>query len=241
VLRCLSVLCLLTVVRADPFVGKWRLNPSKSRLPDEMIVAVAGPNRYALTFAPGAVDTIVADGRDHPALQGTTFSITVEGSNNWKMVRKQGDHLLVSAEWTLSGDGQTLTDAFTGYRPDGSTLSVHYTYERTAGSSGFPGTWDSVKEEVGTVIELTIQYYEGDGLSFDSHELTLAKKITFDGRDSLSSARRVNERSLEITDKSQGKVTSTQQVELSSDLKTLTMTARQGDHRKPTVLVFERE
>lgn len=230
-LRCLSVLCLLTVVRADPFVGKWRLNPSKSRLPDEMIVAVAGPNRYALTFAPGAVDTIVADGRDHPALQGTTFSITVEGSNNWKMVRKQGDHLLVSAEWTLSGDGQTLTDAFTGYRPDGSTLSVHYTYERTAGSSGFPGTWDSVKEEVGTVIELTIQPNQGGGLSFDSHELAL----------SLSSVRRVNERSLEITDKAQGKVTSTQQVELSSDLKTLTMTARQGDHSKPTVLVFERE
>jgi hypothetical protein len=231
VLRCLSVLCLLTVVRADPFVGKWRLNPSKSRLPDEMIVAIAGPNRYALTFAPGAVDTIVADGRDHPALQGTTFSITVEGSNNWKMVRKQGDHLLVSAEWTLSGDGQTLTDAFTGYRPDGSTLSVHYTYERTAGSSGFPGTWDSVKEEVGTVIELTIQPNQDGGLSFDSHELTL----------SLSSTRRVSERSLEITDNSQGKVTSTQQVELSSDLKTLTMTARQGDHSKPTVLVFERE
>jgi len=151
VLRCLSALCLLTVVRADPFVGKWRLNPSKSRLPDEMIVAVAGP----------------------------------KGSNNWKMVRKQGDHLLVSAEWTLSGDGQTLTDAFTGYRPDGSTLSVHYVYERTAGSSGFPGTWDSVKEEVGTVIELTIQPNQDGGLSFDSHELT----------HSLSSARRVNEHS----------------------------------------------
>ena len=230
-LRFLSVLCLLTVVRADPFVGKWRLNPSKSRLPDAMTVAVAGPNRYALTFAPGAVDTIVADGRDHPALQGTTFSITVEGPNNWKMMRKQGDHLLISADWTLSRDGRTLTDAFTGYRPDGSTLSVHYVYERTAGSSGFPGTWDSVKEEVGTVIELTIQPNQDGGLSFESHELAL----------SLSSARRVNERSLEITDKSQGKVTSTQQVELSSDLKTLTMTARQGDRSKPTVLVFERE
>jgi hypothetical protein len=118
---------------------------------------------------------------------------------------------------------------------------VHYTYERTAGSSGFLGTWDSVKEEVGTVIELTIQPYQGDGLSFESRELTLAKQITFDGRDSVSSARRVNDRSLEITDKSQGKVTSTQQVELSPDLKTLTMTARQGDQSKPTVLVFERE
>ena len=31
------------------------------------------------TFGPGQVDTIVADGSDQPALQGTTLSVTVEG------------------------------------------------------------------------------------------------------------------------------------------------------------------
>jgi len=225
----------------DPFVGKWKVNPSKSKLNDEMKVEVAGANRYAVTFAPGVVDTVVADGSDQPGLRGTTLSITVKGPNNWEVIRKMKGRTLLTGYWTLSEDGKTLNDAYTEYAPDGSTSSVPYVYERTAGSSGFPGTWDSVKEEVGTVIELTIQSYQGDGLAFDSHELTLAKKITFDGRDSLSSGRRVNERSLEITNKSQGKVTGTQQVELSPDLKTLTMTARQGDHSKPTILVFERE
>ena len=256
-LRGLSVLCLLTVVGAytiDPFVGKWRLNPSKSRLPDEMTVDVAGPSRYAITFGPGAVDTIVADGSDHPGLQGTTLSIAVEGPNTWKVIRKQQGRMLISANWTLSGDGQTLNDAFTGYRPDGSTIIVRYVYERTAGGSGFPGTWDSVKEEVGSVIELTIQPYQGDGLSFDSRSalMTMTKKIKFDGRDypplsadasprPVSSGRRVNERSLEMTNKFQGKVTGTQQVELSPDLKTLTMTVSQVGQSKPYILVFERE
>src|SRR5437879_8821460 len=32
----------------DPFVGKWKLNPSKSKLTDRMKVEVAGPNKYAL-------------------------------------------------------------------------------------------------------------------------------------------------------------------------------------------------
>ena len=49
----------------DPFVGKWKVNPSKSKLNDEMKVEVAGANRYAITFFPGAVDTVVADGSDH--------------------------------------------------------------------------------------------------------------------------------------------------------------------------------
>ena len=34
----------------NPFVGKWKVNPSKSKLNDEMKVEVAGANRYAITF-----------------------------------------------------------------------------------------------------------------------------------------------------------------------------------------------
>jgi len=56
----------------NPFVGKWKVNPSKSKLTDEMKVEVVGENKYAFTFGPGAVDTIVADGTDQPAMQGTT-------------------------------------------------------------------------------------------------------------------------------------------------------------------------
>ncbi len=48
------------------FVGKWKLNPSKSKLTDVMKVDIAGKNRYAITFGPGAVDTVVADGSDQP-------------------------------------------------------------------------------------------------------------------------------------------------------------------------------
>jgi hypothetical protein len=44
----------------DPFVGRWKVNPSESKLTDEMKVEVVGGNKYAITFGPGAVDTIVA-------------------------------------------------------------------------------------------------------------------------------------------------------------------------------------
>jgi len=54
--------------------------------------------------------------------------------------------------------------------------------------------------------------------------------------------RRVNERSLEITDKFKGKITGTRQVELSADLKTLTMTVRLVGQSKPqSILVYSRD
>src|SRR5437899_914728 len=98
--RLLLVACLVTSsvwAANDPFVGKWKVNPSKSKLTDEMKVEAAGANRYAITFAPGLVDTVVADGSDQPGLRGTTFSITVEGPNNWKVIRKQEGRTIIMA------------------------------------------------------------------------------------------------------------------------------------------------
>ena len=251
--QLLVVSCLVTGTSwaaSDALVGKWKLNSSRSKITDMMKVEAVGPNRYALSFSPGAVETVVADGTDQPVLYGTTFSITVEGPRTWKGIRKKQGHGMVSGVWNLSEDGQTLTDDFTSYNSKGSPSTVRYVYKRTAGSSGFPGTWESVSGEMNSSFELQIQPYGGDGLSFTTQGESRSMK--FDGKEypsagqyviagSASSARRVGERSLEITDKIQGKVTDTQQLELSPDGKTLTVTMRPVGQRKPNILVFDRE
>src|SRR5256885_6229170 len=174
-----------------------------------MMVDVAGASKYAITVAAGFVDTVTADGSDQPALSGTSLSVKVKGPNNWVVVRKMKGRTLLTAYWTLSKDGKTLNDAYTEYAPDGSASSIPYVYERTAGSSGFSGTWDSDSEKVKAGIELEIQPYEGDGLSFKRSDGEIAKKIKLDGNDypdlgpngdtgSAYSGRRVNERCLEI-------------------------------------------
>ncbi len=267
-LLSLPVVCLAigTLWAAnDPFVGKWKVNPSKSKLIDEMRIEAAGENRYTFTFDPDAVDTVVADGSDQPAVNGTTLSITVKGPNNWEVVRKMKGRTLLMADWTLSEDGKTLNDAFTQYLPDGttlfsqplpngSTLFLPYVYDRTAGNSGFLGTWDSESAKVKAGIELQIQPYEGHGLLFKRSDEEMVKRIKLDGNDypeldpkgrdkgTVYSGRRVDARSLEITYKSKGKITGTWQIELSTDLKTLTMTERSvGQSRPKSILVFDRE
>ncbi len=210
----------------------------------------------------------MADGRDQPALSGTTLSITVKGSNRWEIIRKMKGRTLLTAYWTLSADGKTLNDAFTQYLPDGttlfsqplpggSTLFLPYVYERTAGNADWAGTWDSESAKVGAGLELQIQPYEYDGLSFnsgpDSGPAKMPKRIMFDGNDypelspngdsgSAYAGRRVNERSLEITEKVKGKITGTREIELSADLKTLTVTVRLvGQARPQSILVYDRE
>ncbi|HEX3949504.1 MAG TPA: hypothetical protein VHW95_06610 [Steroidobacteraceae bacterium] len=138
--------------------------------------------------------------------------------------------------------------------PNGSTLVLPYVYERTAGTSGFLGTWDSQSAKVKAGIDLQVQPYEGDGLSFKRSDEEMTKVVKLDGNDhpdldahgvdkgAAYSGRRVNEHSLEITEKSKGNITGTKQIQLSRDLKTLTVTVRLVGQSKPeSILVYNRE
>ena len=241
------------------FAGKWKLNPSKSKFSDQMRVEVVGPNKYAITFVEvglggGITDVVAADGTDQPAAFGTTLSVTIEKPDAWKVVRKANGRTLLMANWKLSGDGDTLGDAFTGYRADGSTLREDFVFKRRAGTSGFQGTWESTSEKVDSdsVYEFQIEPYEGDGFSFITPAVHDIQKMRFDGKDypdsgpnaapdSASSGRWLNEHTLEVTDKIKGKVVDTRNIELSPDLKTLTMTIRPVVQSKPNILVFERQ
>lgn len=253
-LRLLLVVCLATGALAasnDPFLGEWKLNPSKSKLIDVMKVASVVGDKYAFDFGGGSAETIAVDGTDQPGIAGTTLSVTNEGPDSWKVIRKKDGRILLTAFWKLSKDGNTLKDDYTEFGPDGSSSNIKYVYQRTAGTSGFAGTWEGSSETMNAVIVLKIQAYEGDGLSFINSS-GVTKNVKFDGKDypnegpnaragSASTARRVNEDTLEMTDKFNGKITNTRQIQLAADRKTLMMTVHVPGRREPDILVFERQ
>jgi hypothetical protein len=231
----------------DPFVGKWRLDVSRSTIVDEMRVEAVGPNRYRFSFEGAPAETIVADGTDQPGLPGTTLSVKIEDARTLTVVRKQAGRVIVSAAWKLSKDGRTLHDAFASLQPDGSKVTVDYLYRRTSGAFGFAGAWESTAKPVGLKAELGIEPYDNKGLSF----LTPGsdKSFIFDGRDhavsgkdgmTLSGLRR-GVRAMEYAEKNRGKVERTRKFELSPDGRILTETLRTAGRATPEVLVFERE
>lgn len=255
IFQFLLIVCSLTCTlwsANDPFVGEWKLNPSKSRFPDEMKLESAGANKYVFDFLGGSPETIVVNGTDQPGIFDTTLSVTVLGPDSWKVVRKKHGRTLLTANWELSKDGNALTDDYTEVGPNGVSFNVKYVYKRIAGKAGFAGTWDSISEQVNSVFVRRVQPYEGNGLSFINPTEEVTKSVKFDGKDypnqgpkvmegSVASGRRVNERTLELTDKINGKTIDTEQLELSPDLKTLTMTVHTVGKTKPDILVFERQ
>ena len=251
----LFVACLVAAALTaanDPFVGEWKLNPSKSKLVDEMKVASAGGNKYAFDFGGGQPENITVDGTDQPGLAGTTLAVTAEGPEAWKVVRKKEGRMLLTANWTLSKDGNTLTDHYTELGPDGKGSTVNYVYKRAAGGSGFAGDWVSTSATITFEYLVKVQPYEGDGLSIIDSTEGLTTNVKSDGKDYpvagsnapkglTASARRVNPQTIEITDKVNGKTAFTRQLEISSDLKTLTITTHPANRREPNVMVFERQ
>jgi hypothetical protein len=252
ILELLPAVCLATGAASaqSPFVGAWKLDASKSRFPDEMKVQSKGANTYAFDFA-GSAETIVVDGSDQPGVGGTLLSVRAEAPDTWIVKRKQDSRLLINATWKLSADGRTLTDYFRGFNSDGSTLSIDYVYQRAGGGSDFAADWQSVKETINSRLVMDVKEFEGDGLTFITPPQRNTRNLKFDGKDypsegpnavagASSSLRRVDERTLMITDKYNGKVTATEEIELSNDLKTLTMKVHIAGREKPNVMVFER-
>ena len=241
----LLVACLATSplrAETDPFVGQWKL----VKLTDQMQVTKVGANTYAFDFGAGA-ETIVVDGTDQPASAGTTLSVAPDGAN-WKVVRKKDRRTVIAATWTLSQDGNSLNDDFTAFGQDGSPSNIKYVYERKAAGSGFAGTWVSMTAAVNSVIMLQVRPYDSNGLSFFIPSQAQTLNATFDGKDypngsagSASSAHRLNARAVEIDRKAEGKVIQTRQIELSPDLKTLTMTVHITGKDEPFIYVFERQ
>lgn len=219
----------------DPFVGQWKLDPSRSKLADEMTVTKVDQEKFTFDFGGGTPETIVVNGTDQPGIGGTTLSVAAEG-RNWKVIRKKDGRMFITATWTLSDDGNALTDDFTTFGQDGSPSNIKYVYKRTAGDGpGFAGTWVSTSEAVNSVFTIQIGPYEDNGLAFTFPGGTT--NLKFDGK----AARRLNASTVETTRMSTGKVIETRQFKLSPDRKTLTITTRTVGRTAPNILVFERQ
>jgi hypothetical protein len=225
--------------RTDPMIGTWKL----IKATDQMKVTKVATNRYAFDFG-GGPETIVVDGKQQPGIAGTTLSVAADGAS-WRVIRKKDKHMLLTATWTLSKDGNSLHDNFTSFSQTGSPSNVKNVYQRRAAGSGFAGTWVSMMAAVSSPIIIQVRTYDRNGLSIMLPSQTIS--VNFDGKDypagagTALSARRPDARTLEIVRKVKGKIAQARQIDLSPNLKTLTMTVHLAGKTLPLVYVFERQ
>lgn len=258
IIRVLSVFastCLAgtTLLAGDAsFVGKWKLNPEKSKFTGlQRTIEDLGGDKFKFSFGDDS-QTIVMDGKEYPTKYGGMWSVTKTGPNSWKSVRTRDGKVTSTSIWTVSEDGQTYTSTTDGTRADGSIFKNVFKAKRIAGKSGLAGTWESTELKLSSPAEWEIEAYEGDGLSFIRPANQARLDLKFDGKDyadkgprvaegSTASGKRIDQRTIEISNKLKGKLVSTERTELSEDGKTLTTTSSYPGVAKQEVEVYERQ
>lgn len=235
----------------DPFYGKWKLNMGQSQFAgDQIKIQDLGDNKYKWTVG-NRSDTITFDGSDQPVHFGRTISMAAEGQNNWKMVIKKDGRVLSSMTHSISEDGKTQTIKGTETKPDGTSSDFNVVWKRVSGGSGLAGTWEETDVKFTSPDEWDIESYDGDGLTFNTPAYQDTLSMKFDGKDyeekgpdvapgSMSSGKRVNAHTLEVTDKVTGEVMDHTEYKVSPDGKRLTLTIRETGQPKALTIVYDK-
>ena len=192
------------------------------------------------------------NGGDQPSGFGDTASWKETGPSDWLIVHKMDGKVTRSATLKISNDERTMTRTTNGTRPDGSSYAMDFKATRISGTKGLAGTWEIITLKMDSYGEWDIDPYDGDGLSFVTPSEKERQDMKFDGKyypdqgptvppGSTSSARRMNARTIDWTDKLKDKVLDHQELKTSDDGKTLTVVTRDTGEKSPQVMVYDRQ
>jgi hypothetical protein len=248
----LATLSALALSADDPFIGKWKLSLEKSKLTGQTIEIQEVPGQGYQFKEDEHTDIILADGLDHPTHFGDTMAVKQKKRDRWAITYKRNNEVVMDTVWSVSRDGQTLTYSATGTRPNGQHFSNKMTAKRIAGTAGLVGTWQTTDVTLSSPREIYIEPYGSGGhiITFPGRKQVI--RMNFDGKDypetgptvvngSTSSGKRVDERTIEMTEKIKGKVIETSKSTISPDGKIHTISVSEPGNPTPVVLVYERE
>lgn len=248
------VLAAAMVVAAaeSPFVGKWKVNLQKSQFTGTTMTFEQLPSGEIRATAEGQSYTFKTDGKEYPAIFGSTAAWKQIDANTWESTYRLKGKVLSTDTVKLSADGKTLTVSSKGTKPDGASFETTAEYQRVTGTSGLAGQWKTTKVAMSSPETMEFAPSAGDGVVWSVPAYKLTVDLKFDGKDYPVTGPTVpanftvavtskGPRSFELVEKVAGKVVYRGTYTLSEDGKTLTAVySPEGTNEKVTV-VYDRQ
>lgn len=235
-----------------PYAGKWKLNPAKSDFGETTITYEQLPSGEMQATAVGESYTFKMDGKDYPAIFGSTAAWKALSPTRWETTWKLNGKVLTTDTLALSADGTTLTVNSKGKKPNGEMLDDTVVSERVSGGPGLAGKWKTknVTSTAPSVLELASS--GTDGVTFKVVDMDLTCNGKFDGNDHpctgptlapgwTASFVNAGPRSLDMTVKNNGKVLFKLSYSVSADGKTLTESGTATGANEKTKVVYDRQ
>lgn len=119
----------LAIAADNPWIGTWKLDPAKSHFIGDTFSYYNPPNGM-MHFTDGSTISydFAIDGKPYKAAYDRTTVWTAAGTNAWDSVTSAKSTVLYKGHHVLSADGKTLTNTYTGAKPDGSTFNDEAVY-----------------------------------------------------------------------------------------------------------------
>jgi hypothetical protein len=101
---------------ANPFVGEWTQNLSKTRLRQGLVIKIEANGADGVHFQGDFSYTAKFDGRDYPLKDSRddTVALVLSDSHTVDSTYKRGDEVADRDRWVISADGQQMTMTTTG-------------------------------------------------------------------------------------------------------------------------------
>jgi hypothetical protein len=226
-----------SLIAQSAFDGTWRTNLDQSKYSPKPIVFSVKGGMYDCTSC-GPQIHVKADGKDQSVTGQSydTVSVREVDPKSIEIATKKNGKPVYEQTRTVSADGNTLTVKTTSHRPDSDqTTTAESTLTRIgktpAGANGTSGSWRLNKVSQ-SENALTTTYKTNGGelaMSTPTGESYTAK---LDGKDypvkgaygwSSVSLKRIDDHTIEETDKRDGTVTDVSKMSVGSDGKTMTV------------------
>jgi hypothetical protein len=239
-----------TALAADPaYVGKWKINTSKSTLTGDTATIANGANGMLEFDSQGFQYKFKPDGKEYPTPSGGTTAWTATSNDVWDVTNKLSGKTTSTYHLVLKGDVLSITGK--SMKPDGGSMDFSSTYKRVSGGPGFVGKWMSTDVKMpSTTMEISSNGADGVMLKDDTGPICSGQ---FDGKDNPAlgmmagskttcSFKKVSGGSFELTSKTDGKAMYVEVYSVSSDGKTLTINGTPSNAKGETYkVVFDRQ
>lgn len=239
----------------SPFDGTWMTKLDTAKFPTKPDKYTLNNNTYeCLTCVPKV--SVKADGTDqkitgHPYFD--TIAVKVENASSVEIIEKKDGKVMYTDTETVSSDGKALNDKFTdntGTQPVTGEATSARVAPGPAGAHAVSGAWRTEKVNSISSNGLTVTYKgTADGLKMSDPNGN-SYDAKFDGKDypiqgdpghTMVSLKRIGDKTIEETDKRDGKVVGVSHMMVSKDGKSIQVEYADKQHGTKTTFTMEKQ
>lgn len=167
----------------NSWVGKWKLDPSQSKLTGDTIHFASAPGGEVSYTAEGHTSKFKLDGQPYKSWSGAETTWKKVDDNTYESHATRNGADLGTTTWTISPDGKSLKVEGKGTNPDGSSFDDTADYTRVAGKSGLTGSWKSTKANMNEDRTFEMAADGDHGMTWTIPEMKATVSLKMDSKD----------------------------------------------------------